>query len=243
MGMPIFSIWEKILPPQPINNEFYGSPAGSYYKLLFDTISRSSGILLPTEEFDLVLSDKASIEEMASSPIGLRFLELLVKLANARRVCEIGTYIGLSAMVMARAMPPNGKVVTIEKFDHFARIARENFKRNKLADKIDLLEGDAVEVIEKIPKTERFDVIFIDGNKERYTHYFRVMEPLLRPGGLAIIDDSLFHGDVLNVLPRTEKGVGVKSFLDVAAGFKDWLRLLVPISNGIMLMIKPEKTT
>ena len=243
MVMSKFPIWERILPPQPINNEFYGSPIGSYYRLLFDTISRSSEILLPTEEFDLVLSDKVSIEEMASSPIGLRFLELLVRLTNARRVFEIGTYIGLSAMVMARAMPPGGKVVTIEKFDHFAQIARENFKRNKLADKIDLLEGDAFEVIKKISKTERFDVIFIDGNKERYAHYFHVMEPLLRHGGLAIIDNSLFHGDVLNMSPRTEKGVGVKSFLDVASGLKDWLRLLVPISNGIMLMIKPEKTT
>jgi len=237
--MPDISIWEKILPPQPVNNEFYGEPQGEYYKLLFQTICRSSGIVLPTEQFDLKLSDKVSIEEMASNPIGLRFLGMLVKLTGARRVFEIGTYIGLSALVMAQALPPDGEVVTIEKFDHFAAIARENFARNGLSQKIRLLEGDAFDVIEKMPRTSPFDIIFIDGNKERYAHYFRVMEPLLRPGGLAIIDDSLFHGDVLNRSPRTEKGEGVRAFLDLATDLQGWMRLLVPVSNGIMLMIKP----
>jgi predicted O-methyltransferase YrrM len=237
--MSKIAIWEKILPPQPVNNELFGSSGDAYYQQLFRTIIESSGIKLPTEEFDLELSDKVSIEEMASSPIGLRFLGMLVTLTGARRVFEIGTFIGLSAMVMAQAMPNDGEVVTIEKFDHFAQIARRNFARNKLDHKIRLLEGDAFELIGGMAKTEPFDIIFIDGNKERYAHYFQVMEPLLRPGGLAIIDDSLFHGDVLNATPHTEKGAGVKSFLHVASELKDWRRLLVPISNGVMLMIKP----
>ena len=233
-------ISDKILPPQTANNVFYETLAEDYYKLLFQTISRTSGIRPVTEEFDIKLSDKVSIEEMASSPVGLQFLAILVKLTGARRVFEIGTFIGLSAMVMARAMPANGEIVTIEKFDHFARIAQENFVRNGLSHKIRLLEGDAFEVIAKMPTEKPFDVIFIDGNKERYAHYFQAMEPLLRPGELAIIDDALFHGDVLNASPTTEKGAGVKSFLDIAAGLQGWLRLLVPISNGVMLMVKPD---
>jgi predicted O-methyltransferase YrrM len=237
-GPQHIAIWDKVLPPQPINNELYGGAPDAYYRLLFETITRASGIRLPTEEFDLELSSKASIEEMASNPVGLRFLQMLVKLTGARRVCEIGTYIGLSAMAMARVMPKDGEVVTIEKFDHFAAIARSNFARNGLADKIKLLEGDAFEVIERLPKNELFDIIFIDGNKERYAHYFEALEPLLRPGGLAIVDDCLFHGDVLNSSPKTEKGAGVKSFLALAADHKEWMRLAVPISNGIMLMIK-----
>jgi len=130
-------------------------------------------------------------------------------------------------------------VVTIEKFDHFAGIARRNVAANGLTGKVTVLDGDAFAVIDKLPKDKPFDMLFIDGNKERYAHYFQALEPLLRPGGLAVIDDSLFHGDVLNAPPRSEKGAGVKSFLDVAAACKDWLRLLVPISNGTMLMIKP----
>ena len=239
-GAGRITIWDKLLPPQPLNNEFYGEPQGDYYRLLLETIMRSGGIKLPTEEFDLVLSDKVSIEEMASSPVGLRFLQILVKLSGASRVIEIGAFIGLSAMSMARVLPKDGQVVTIEKFHHFAEICRQNFARNGLADRIKLLEGDAFELIERLPKNELFDIMFIDGNKERYAHYFQALEPLLRPGGLAIVDDCLFHGDVLNAKPKTEKGIGVKAVLDIAADLKGWLRLAVPIGNGVMLMVKPE---
>jgi len=232
-------LWDKILPDQPVNNDHYSSAADAYHRLLFQEIVRTSGLKIPTEDYTLELSDKVPYEAMASSPVGLRFLELLVKMTGAKRVLEIGAFIGLSAMSMARALPKGGQVVTIEKFDHFAAIARANFKNNGLADRITLMEGDAFAVIDKLPKDKPFDMIFIDGNKERYAHYFQALEPLLRPGGLAVIDDSLFHGDVLNPLPQSEKGAGVKAFLDVAAGCKDWLRLLVPISNGTMLMIKP----
>lgn len=232
-------LWDKILPDQPVNNDHYASAADAYHRLLFQEIVRTSGLKVPTEDYKLELSDKVPYEAMASSPVGLRFLELLVKMTGAKRVLEIGAFIGLSAMSMARALPKGGQVVTIEKFDHFAAIARNNFRNNGLADRITLMEGDAFAVIDRLPRDRPFDMIFIDGNKERYAHYFQALEPLLRPGGLAVIDDSLFHGDVLNPKPRSEKGEGVKAFLDVAAGCKDWLRLLVPISNGTMLMIKP----
>lgn len=238
-GQQRVNLWDKILPDQPINNDHYAAAPDAYHKLLFQEIARSSGLQMPVDDFKLELSDKVPYEAMASSPVGLRFLQLLVKMTGARRVLEIGAFIGLSAMSMARALPKGGEVVTIEKFDHFAAIARNNFKNNGLADKITLMDGDAFAVIDRLPKDKLFDMVFIDGNKERYAHYFQALEPLLRPGGLAVIDDSLFHGDVLNTKPKSEKGQGVKDFLDVAAGCKDWLRLLVPISNGTMLMIKP----
>jgi predicted O-methyltransferase YrrM len=238
-GHPRVALWDKILPDQPVNNDHYADAAGAYHRLLFEEIVRTSGIRMPTEDFRLELSDKVPYEAMASNPVGLRFLELLVAMTRARRVLEIGAFIGLSAMSMARALPEGGEVVTIEKFDHFAAIARNNFRNNGLADRITLLEGDAFAVIDRLPKDKPFDMVFIDGNKERYAHYFRALEPLLRPGGLAVIDDSLFHGDVLNARPRSEKGEGVKAFLDLAASCKDWRRLLVPIGNGTMLMIKP----
>lgn len=236
---PTVSLWDKILPDQPPNTEFYAGPAEAFHRSLFETIARASGIRLPTEEFQLELSDRVPYEVMASNPIGLRLLQFLVRLSGARRVFEIGTYIGLSAMAMARALPEGGEVVTVEKFDHFAGIARRNFARNGLVDRIRLLEGDAFELIGGLPRGEPFDIVFIDGNKERYAEYFRALEPLLRPGGLAIVDDCLFHGDVLNARPRTEKGAGVKEFMELAGSRAGWLRLAIPISNGVMVMIKP----
>src|SRR5205814_1390845 len=203
---------DKLLPDQPLNNEYF---AGSdYYRDLYDLIARTSGLKPATETFKLVLSDKVTVEEMASNPVQLRLLELIVRLTGARRVIEIGAFIGLSAMSMARAMPPGGKLTTIEKFEHFADICRKNFAANGLQDRIEILHGDAFEVLQKLDKRDLFDIVFIDGNKERYADYFLATESRVRPGGLVLVDDILFHGDVLNAPPQTEKGAGVKAFLD-----------------------------
>ena len=154
---------------------------------------------------------------MASNPVQLRLLDLIVRLLQPKRIIEIGAFIGLSAMTMARAMPAGGKLTTIEKFDHFADICRRNFEANGLADRITVVQGDAFEALDKVPKGELFDLAFIDGNKERYADYFEMLEPRVRSGGLILVDDVFFHGDVLNAKPTTEKGEGCKRFMELAA--------------------------
>jgi caffeoyl-CoA O-methyltransferase len=226
---------DKLLPDQPLNNEYYGG--SDYHRELYDLIATSSGLTTAPEAFTLALSDKFTIEEMASNPVQLRLLELFVRLIGATRVLEIGAFIGLSAMTMARAMPAGGKLTTIEKFDHFAEICRRNFAANGLADRIDVLEGDAFDVIGRLPSDTRFDLAFIDGNKERYADYFRLVEPLVRPGGVILVDDVLFHGDVLNATPKTAKGEGVQAFMRLAAGLGNF-RAMLPVCNGLMVILK-----
>ena len=80
--------------------------------------------------------------------------------------------------------------------------------------------------------------LFIDGNKERYKDYFESLEPLLSPNGVIIVDDCFFHGDVYNDKPQTEKGQGTKDFLDAAAKRDDYVRLALPLSNGVYIMMK-----
>lgn len=230
-------IWDKLLPDQPNNNMYFKGK--DYFRTLYDMIVSTGGLKSSTEDFNLVLSDKVSIEEMASNPVQLRFLELMVRLTGAKRIIEIGAFIGLSAMTMARAMPAGGKLTTIEKFDHFAEICKKNFAANGVADRIEILQGDAFELIDALPRDDMFDIAFIDGNKERYAHYFEVLEPRVRSGGLIMVDDVLFHGDALNTKFETEKGEGAKAFLDVAASRKNYPRLVLPICNGIMLLQKP----
>ena len=82
-------------------------------------------------------------------------------------------------MAFATALPSDGRVLTIEKFDHFAEIAIRNFAANGLADKITLVQGDAFEVLGGLDKEDPFDFVFIDGDKERYGEYLRLVEPLL----------------------------------------------------------------
>ena len=219
---------DKLLPNQPEHASHY---AGSdFFADLYDAIAHASRIVSPHEEFELEYSDKFRVEEMASNPVSLRFLQFLAHVSGARRVLEVGAFIGVSAMAWAKALPDDGEVVTIEKFDHFAAIAQRNFAANGLDRKISLLRGDAFEVIDGLSANEPFDIVFIDGNKEHYKTYVEKTEPLLSPRGIILVDDCFFHGDVLNASPRTEKGVGVKAALDYAAERGDLLSVALPIA-------------
>jgi caffeoyl-CoA O-methyltransferase len=232
------AFFDKMLPDQPLHRDQFAGASEAYFPALFETIARVSAIRTPYEELELATSDKFTVEEMGSNPIALRFLQLLIRLSGARRVLEIGAFIGVSAMYMAKALPPGGEVVSIEKFDHFADICRRNFARNGLADRITLMQGDAHTVIDGLPRDKPFDFVFIDGNKERYADYMRRLEPLLAPGGLMIVDDALFHGDALNAKPQSEKGQGVRDCLDLAAQWSGYLRVLLPVANGMLLLLK-----
>jgi predicted O-methyltransferase YrrM len=232
-----FFPWEKILPNQTFNaDKFTG--AGPQERALYEAILRTAGIAAPEASFKIERTDLFTIEEMASSAVALGFLTWLLRLTKARRVLEIGSFVGVSAMYFAQALPTDGRVVTIEKFDHFAGIARRNFAANGFADKIELVEGDAHEVLPRLANRGPFDFAFIDGNKERYVDYFRLIEPMMAPAAIVAVDDAFFHGDALNAIPQTEKGRGVRAMLDMAAQLTSWNRMLVPLSNGMLLMSK-----
>ena len=227
--------WEKLLPNQPFNSDQYRE-APPIEQALYETILRTSSASAPETNFKIERTDLFTIEEMASNAVALCLLTWILRLISAQRVLEIGSFIGISTMYFAQALPTSGRVFTIEKFDHFATIARRNFVANGLADKIELIEGDAREVIPTLKDREPFDLAFIDGNKERYLDYFRLVEPMMRQKGIIVIDDAFFHGDALNKIPYTDKGRGVKAVLKIAAEMKTWNRILLPLSNGMLLM-------
>jgi caffeoyl-CoA O-methyltransferase len=233
---PEVQFWDKMLPDQPEHAHLYHGHA--FTRDLFETVCRSSGIRNPHDEFKLEQSDMFTVEEMASNPIAMRFLQFVIKVASVRRVLEIGAFVGLSTMCFAKALPTDGRVVSIEKFDEFAAIARRNFELNGLSDRIDLFQGDAFEVIDRLPRDLMFDMIFIDGNKERYKDYLIKTEPLLSKGGIMIVDDCFYHGDVLNAQPSDAKGVGTKACMDYVASCNDWLRIALPLSNGLFMMTR-----
>ncbi len=234
MKLQQVSYFEKMLPNQPEYNFLFNG--NDFTKLMYEVMCKTSQIEDPRDEFQLKGTEMFTLEEMASNPVTLRFLQFMIRITNAKRILEIGTFVGLSAMYFAKALPLDGEVVTIEKFGHFAGIARENYKNNSLANKIKLLEGDALKVIPKLSADDPFDIIFIDGNKERYVQYLEMVEPLLSPNGLIIVDDVFFHGDALNASPNTEKGIGAKALLQHVSQYENWWRITLPLSNGILMM-------
>jgi len=228
--------WEKILPNQAFNTNLYEGPGVE--RAIYETILESCAIHPPQEEFKLETSDLFTVEEMASSPVSLGFLQWLIRTTGARRVLEIGGFIGVSTLYIARALPRDGQVVSIEKFEEFSSIAKRNFESNGLAERIRLLCGDAGDIVPGLDPNESFDLAFIDGNKERYDYYLRSVIPLVRPGGIIAVDDALFHGDVMNRRPSTEKGRGVQACLKLVESLVDWPRVLLPVCNGLMLLTK-----
>lgn len=230
--------WDKILPDQPLLCNLYRGSKSSLLPSMYRLVSRTCEIRGPDVDFQLTRSPKVSIEEMASNPVMLRFLEMIVLLRRPRRILEIGAFIGISAMSMARRMPADGRLITIEKFDHFAEIARLNIRRNRLAGRITVLEGDAHQVMRSLRNGRKFDLVFIDGNKERYADYLRMADLLVNRGGLILIDDIFFHGDALNAAPKTEKGKGARRALEAARKLKRYHRAILPVANGILLLLK-----
>lgn len=229
--------WDKILPNQSFNSNLFRGPH-SFEQAVYDVILKSCAVKPPQQQFKLETSNLFTVEEMASSPVTLGFLQWLIRMAGMRRVLEIGGFIGVSTMYFAQALPAGGVVVSVEKFEQFADIARRNFAANGLTDKIRLVCGDAGEVVPTLDPAEPFDLVFIDGNKERYAFYLRSVMPLVRAGGIVAVDDAFFHGDALNPQPSTEKGQGVRACLDLVESLSSWDRVLLPVCNGLMLLTK-----
>lgn len=175
---------------------------------------------------------------MSSHPLLVRFLQTLLLLKQPRRCLEVGTFVGATTMQLVQVLVPGAHITTLEKYDAFAALARRNFSANHLADRITLLEGDALTLLRTQQLPGPFDFIFLDGNKEHYADYFRHLDPLLVPQGLLVVDDALFRGDVFNQEPKTPKGAGVKQLLTDVTCLQGYHKLLLPLCNGVLVLIK-----
>lgn len=133
---------------------------------------------------------------MMVGPVEGRLLEFLVRLSGARRVLEIGTFTGYSALSMAAALPPDGVLVTCEVDPHTAAMARRHFGASPWRDRIKLRVGPALETLADLEGP--FDFVFVDADKESYRDYYEAVLPLLADNGLMAVDNTLWSGRVLD---------------------------------------------
>ncbi len=134
-------------------------------------------------------------------------LAMLVRLSGARRVLEIGTFTGYSALCMAEALPQNGQLVTCEIKPEHADIARSFFDRSRHGRKIKIHLGPALKTLAGLPRAAKFDFVFLDADKENYVNYYEAVLPRLRPGGLIVADNVLWSGRVLAPKQKTDRAV------------------------------------
>lgn len=229
---------DKFLPTQPILSTYFKGDEAALIRAMYETTLHYSGAISPTEEFRIAYPIDFPPESNMSNVALLQFLRFLVSLKRPARILEIGTFLGISALCMATQLPPEGKVVTLEKFDVFASLARENIARNGFAERITVIQGDAHEAIQAGLPDPAYDLVFLDGNKEKYAEYFQMVDPLIPIGGLLVVDDIFFQGDALNPKPTTEKGWGTRAFMELARTRTDYFKTVLPVGDGVMLLAK-----
>ena len=156
----------------------------------------------PTANLDDVAARTRSELEHSGMMVGRlegAFLEMLVHAVRAELVLEIGTFTGYSAISMAGALPPGGRIITCEVDPDHAAYARQHIEQSGLADRIELREGRALDTVASLDGP--FDFVFIDADKVGYADYFEAVLPKLSPHGLIAADNTLRDGDVLQANP------------------------------------------
>lgn len=162
------------------------------------------------------------------------FLRMLVAAVGARRVLEIGTFTGYSALAMAAALPADGRLITCELDERHAAMAREHFARSPYADRIEVRVGPALESVRSLEGP--FDFVFIDAEKTGYAGYYEAVLPLLAPGGLIAVDNVLRDGGVLEPKTADEGTRAIIAFNEMVLNDPRVECVMVPIRDGVTLI-------
>lgn len=158
--------------------------------------------------------DKAGIPQISVSANQGKFLQVLAKISGAKRILELGTLGGYSTIWLARALPDNGRLITVEASPEYAAVARQNLLKAGVEDKVEIIIGKAIDVLHQLirDKTLPFDMIFIDADKPPYTEYFEQALHLSRPGTVIVCDNVIREGKVMDQNVQDERVTGVQRF-------------------------------
>lgn len=163
-------------------------------------------------------------------------LRLLLVAVGARRVLEVGTLGGYSGVWLARALPPDGRLVTIEGSEKHAAVARRAFARAGVAGRVELLEGAALDVLERLEGP--FDVVFLDADKAPLPSYLDQAERLLRIGGLLLCDNTYMEGAVADPAATGSDVEGMRAFNDRLAADRRFVSAVIPVRDGLLAAVR-----
>lgn len=203
---------------------------GAYVRRLF---AREDEVLRATQ----AAADDAGLPRIQLPPATARAVQVLVRATGGRRVLEVGTLGGYSAVWLARALAPDGRLVTIEGDERHAAVAKRSLDRAGVASRVDVRVGDGLAEMAALAPDGSFDAVFVDADKERYAAYLDEAARLLRPNGLFLADNAFWKGRVLAPRPggRSEH---VHRFNERLAADARFTATLLPVGDGLAVGVR-----
>ena len=167
------------------------------------------------------------------------FLELIIKVSNSKKILEVGTFTGLSALSMSLALPDDGNLITLDKNTETNKIATNFFKKANQEKKIKTIIKPALESIEELKKENNyFDVVFIDADKDNYKKYYDTTLELIKKNGLIIIDNVLWHGEVVDENNNKKFTNIIRDFNEHVKIDKKTDQVIIPLGDGFTVCRK-----
>ena len=179
--------------------------------------------------------------DMQIAPEQGAFMAMLVSLIGARRCIELGTFTGYSSLAVALALPADGRIVCCDLSEEWTSVARRYWSEAGVADRVDLRLGPALETLDELiagGASGTFDFAFIDASKREYPDYHERILRLLRQGGLALYDNVLWEGGVIDEAMTDEDTMGVRRLNDRLVGDERVSISMIPVADGLTLVQK-----
>lgn len=187
-------------------------------------------------EVNLFTKENHTEYQMLSGHLQGKLLEMISRMILPRRILEIGTFTGYSALCLAKGLAPEGQLHTIELREKDAATARGFFDRSEYADRIILHTGNALEVISALNET--WDLVFIDADKVSYIEYFKIVLPQVRQNGFILADNIFFHGEVLEQPVKGKNARAIRKFNEYVRVSSEVDKVAITLRDGLYLTRK-----
>jgi predicted O-methyltransferase YrrM len=210
--------------------EIISEPTNEYATSFSDPTDK---LLQEIEQFTLNNHEHAN---MLSGPLQGKVLEMLSKIIKPKNILEVGTFMGYSALCLVKGLQTGGYLHTIELRDEDATISQNYFAKSSHNDQIILHRGNALDVIPEL-KPE-WDLIFIDADKTNYVNYYELTLPRLRNGGVILVDNVLYHGEVLEEKIKGKNAKAINAFNEHVAKDTRVQQVIMTVRDGLMMIIK-----
>ena len=188
---------------------------------------------------------------MLSGAVQGQFMKMMVQMTGARRILELGTFTGYSAICLAEALPSDGHLDTLELNDELEDLILEGFERAGLADRISLHIGDCKQTLSRFREEmglaegseadpdKMYDIVYMDANKREYCEYYELVFDMVRPGGLILADNVLWDGKVCqDPLPQDKQTLGIARFNDIIKEDSRVESVILPLRDGLNIIRK-----